>query len=383
MSIWNVFKKDSSEGRDEKNGTICVLIDFENLAISYKESNNCLLNLQPVLDLAKESGNSDQIAIARAYADWRHFSRFADALIRMGIQTIQAPSHRHQGKNATDIQMAVEATDLLNQRKNLELFVLVTGDSDFNPLVNLLHERGKQVIGIGVEGSVSPYLEDLCDEFYFYDALCGEEVEKKSKSPKKPVSKKRPTTPKKENRPQPLKKKISKPVNVKLEKSVKETTRNKVVAGSSADNAIEILGLDPDFRFKSNRLKQLLPLASELALQADSGRASDFKKMLPLKFPNEINSREASVLAHLLQRTKALHSRGTSGWLTIGNLDGETGFDMLLASIQEKLVSEKWKEARDVQKIGEMLFEDKVDKSELSMRISRGNKLLQEFKNRH
>jgi len=377
LGLISWFKKEQNISFEEESGTVCLLIDFENLAISFEEKSSYLLNMQSILDLAIERSNSRKIAVARAYADWRYFSKHADGLVRLGIQTIQAPSHRHQGKNATDIQMAVEATDLMNRRKNLEIFVLVTGDSDFNPLINLLHERGKKVIGIGVDGAVSPFLENVCDEFYFYEDICGD-VE--NKSTKKRIEKKSPPKPLKVKNGGYSKKAPAPRKSEKFEAVKAPPKKQTIIPGSSENNAIDILGLDIDFRFTSSRLKELIPLAAELAKQIDSSKASGFKKMLSLRFPGKINTRESSILAHYLQKLDALHPRGKRGWLHAENMDSESGFDMLLAATQEKLKEAAWVDSRDILKISQLIFSDKMDRAELSMRASRGLKLIKAFR---
>ncbi|HEX04933.1 MAG TPA: NYN domain-containing protein, partial [Bacteroidetes bacterium] len=172
MSIFGFKRNRTTNDSISATGTSCLLIDYENLAISLKEIDGFQsLDLSPILAVAKSRSPNGRLDVVHAYADWRHFSHDANALVRLGVKTVQAPSFRYQGKNATDIHMAVEATDLLHLHPELQVYFLASGDSDFTPLVQLLRSRGKQVIGIGIKGSVSRQLQTVCDDFILYDEL--------------------------------------------------------------------------------------------------------------------------------------------------------------------------------------------------------------------
>ncbi|MSO23258.1 MAG: NYN domain-containing protein [Acidobacteria bacterium] len=151
---------------DEKR--IAVFIDFENVALGVRESKYGNFNIDLVLKRLVEKG---KIMVKRAYSDWHRYTEFKRAFHQASIELIDVPQTRYSGKNSADIRMVVDALDLSYQKEHIDTFVLVSGDSDFSPLVSKLRENGRYVIGMGVRQSSSDLLINNCDEFIFYEDL--------------------------------------------------------------------------------------------------------------------------------------------------------------------------------------------------------------------
>src|SRR5262245_3456650 len=151
---------------DEKR--IAVFIDFENVAMGVRESKYGNFNIDLVLKRLVEKG---KIMVKRAYSDWHRYAEFKRAFHQAAIELIDVPQTRYSGKNSADIRMVVDALDLSYQKQHIDTFVLVSGDSDFSPLVSKLRENGRYVIGMGVKQSSSDLLINNCDEFIFYEDL--------------------------------------------------------------------------------------------------------------------------------------------------------------------------------------------------------------------
>ena len=151
---------------DEKS--IAVFIDFENVAMGVRESNYGNFDIELVLKRLVEKG---KILVKRAYSDWHRYSDFKRAFHQAAIELIDVPQTRYSGKNSADIRMVVDAMDMAYQKEHIDTFVIVSGDSDFSPLVSKLRENGRFVIGIGVKQSSSDLLINNCDEFIFYEDL--------------------------------------------------------------------------------------------------------------------------------------------------------------------------------------------------------------------
>ncbi len=151
---------------DEKR--IAVFIDFENVAMGVRESKYGNFDIDLVLKRLVEKG---KIMVKRAYSDWHRYAEFKRAFHQAAIELIDVPQTRYSGKNSADIRMVVDALDLSYQKEHIDTFVLVSGDSDFSPLVSKLRENGRYVIGMGVKQSSSDLLINNCDEFIFYEDL--------------------------------------------------------------------------------------------------------------------------------------------------------------------------------------------------------------------
>ncbi len=151
---------------DEKR--IAVFIDFENVAMGVRESKYGNFDIDLVLKRLVEKG---KIMVKRAYSDWHRYAEFKRAFHQAAIELIDVPQTRYSGKNSADIRMVVDALDLSHQKDHIDTFVLVSGDSDFSPLVSKLRENGRYVIGMGVKQSSSDLLVNNCDEFIYYEDL--------------------------------------------------------------------------------------------------------------------------------------------------------------------------------------------------------------------
>ena len=147
---------------------IAVFIDFENLAIGVRAMKAGGFQIELVLKRLLEKG---RIVFKRAYCDWSNYQEAIRSFHAQGIELIDIPQSRMSGKNSADIRMVVDAIDLCYSKTHIDTFVLVTGDSDFSPLVSKLKENDKRVIGCGVRSSTSDLLANNCDEFIFYDDL--------------------------------------------------------------------------------------------------------------------------------------------------------------------------------------------------------------------
>ena len=162
---------------------IAVFIDFENLAlgVSGGGKNDTGFKIDLVLKRLLEKG---RIVYKRAYCDWSRYRNAAREFHKSGIELVDIPQTKMSGKNSADIHMVVDAMDLCSAKEHIDVFALVSGDSDFSPLVSKLKENDKRVIGCGAKQSTSDLLIAGCDEFIYYDDLVREAQPKRQKSPK-------------------------------------------------------------------------------------------------------------------------------------------------------------------------------------------------------
>jgi uncharacterized protein (TIGR00288 family) len=158
----------SADPNLRKELTTAVFVDFENLALGVEQDKKGRFEIELVLKRLLERG---RIVFKRAYCDWTRFQNFMHEFHRHGFEMVDIPSSKVSGKNSADIRMVVDAIDLCYSKTHIDTFVLVTGDSDFSPLVSKLKENDKRVIGCGVRSSTSDLLANNCDEFIFYDDL--------------------------------------------------------------------------------------------------------------------------------------------------------------------------------------------------------------------
>lgn len=147
---------------------IAVFIDFENLAIGVRDMKAGKFQIGLVLKRLLEKG---RIVFKRAYCDWSHYQESVREFHGQGVELIDIPQTRMSGKNSADIHMVVDALDLCYSKQHIDIFALVSGDSDFSPLVSKLKENNKRVLGCGVKSSTSDLLIGNCDEFLYYDDL--------------------------------------------------------------------------------------------------------------------------------------------------------------------------------------------------------------------
>jgi uncharacterized protein (TIGR00288 family) len=147
---------------------IAVFCDFENVAIGVKEGNYPDFKIRPILERLLLKGS---IVVKKAYCDWDRYKEYKRDMHEAAFELIEIPHVRQSGKNSADIRMVVDALDLCYTKTHIDAFVIISGDSDFSPLISKLKENGKSVIGIGVRGSASSLLIANCDEFIFYEDL--------------------------------------------------------------------------------------------------------------------------------------------------------------------------------------------------------------------
>ncbi len=147
---------------------IAVFVDYENLAIGVRNMRKGNFKIDLVLRRLLEKG---RIVYKRAYCDWGKYRNAVREFHEQGVEMIDIPQSKASGKNSADIHMVVDALDLCHQKQHIDLFALLSGDSDFSPLVAKLKENDKRVIGCGVKSSTSDLLIGSCDEFIYYDDL--------------------------------------------------------------------------------------------------------------------------------------------------------------------------------------------------------------------
>ncbi len=170
---------------------IAVFVDFENLALGVRDMKGGDFSIQLILKRLLEKG---RIVFKRAYCDWSGYRNQVREFHAQGIELVDIPRSKMSGKNSADIHMVVDALDLCYSKQHIDLFALLTGDSDFSPLVSKLKENDKRVVGCGVKNSTSNLLISNCDEFIYYDDL----VRAATKPRKKTVR----TKPKVEGKPE-------------------------------------------------------------------------------------------------------------------------------------------------------------------------------------
>ncbi len=147
---------------------IAVFIDFENLAIGVRHMRAGKFQIQLILKRLLEKG---RIVFKRAYCDWGDYQDAMQEFHAQGVEMIDIPQTKVSGKNSADIRMVVDALDLCYSKNHIDVFALISGDSDFSPLVSKLKENNKRVIGCGIKASTSDLLIANCDEFIYYDDL--------------------------------------------------------------------------------------------------------------------------------------------------------------------------------------------------------------------
>ncbi len=147
--------------------SLAIFIDFENLALGFQGRRD-RFDIERVLERLVEKG---KIVCKKSYADWNRFASFTTQLHEAAIELIEIPRRAQSGKNSADIRLCVDAMDLAYSNDHIDTFVIVSGDSDFSPLVSKLKELGKHVIGLGMTESTSELLRDNCDEFIYYEDL--------------------------------------------------------------------------------------------------------------------------------------------------------------------------------------------------------------------
>ena len=178
------------------NISMAVFCDFENVALGVRDANYEKFDIKPVLERLLLKGS---IVVKKAYCDWDRYKGFKSTMHEANFELIEIPHVRQSGKNSADIRLVVDALDLCYTKSHVNTFVIISGDSDFSPLVSKLRENAKQVIGVGVKQSTSDLLVANCDEFIFYDDLVREVNRAAAK--RKEVQEARKATPQNNKRP--------------------------------------------------------------------------------------------------------------------------------------------------------------------------------------
>jgi len=147
---------------------LAVFCDFENVALGVRDAKYSAFSIERVLERLLLKGS---IVVKKAYCDWERYKEFKAPMHQASFELIEIPHVRQSGKNSADIRMVVDALDLCYTKAHVDTFVIISGDSDFSPLVSKLRENNKTVIGVGVKSSTSDLLTNNCDEFIYYDDL--------------------------------------------------------------------------------------------------------------------------------------------------------------------------------------------------------------------
>ena len=162
--------------------SMALFCDFENIALGVRDAKYSQFDIRKVLERLLLKGS---IVVKKAYCDWERYKEFKATMHEAAFELIEIPHLRQSGKNSADIRMVVDALDLCYTKAHVDSFVIISGDSDFSPLVSKLRENDKYVIGIGVRAATSDLLAANCDEFIFYDDLVREQEAKKKRAEKK------------------------------------------------------------------------------------------------------------------------------------------------------------------------------------------------------
>jgi len=170
---------------------MAVFCDFENVALGVRDAKYSKFDIGKVLEKLLLKGS---IVVKKAYCDWERYKEFKAPMHEASFELIEIPHVRMSGKNSADIRMVVDALDLCYTKSHVDTFVIVSGDSDFSPLVSKLRENNKLVIGVGVKSSTSDLLIANCDEFIYYDDLVRKEEQRRGrrKAPAKQGSGRQP-----------------------------------------------------------------------------------------------------------------------------------------------------------------------------------------------
>ena len=177
--------------------SMAMFCDFENVALGVRDANYEKFDIKPVLERLLLKGS---IVLKKAYCDWDRYKGFKATMHEANFELIEIPHVRQSGKNSADIRMVVDALDLCYTKSHVNTFVIVSGDSDFSPLVSKLRENAKYVIGVGVKQSTSDLLIANCDEFIFYDDLVRESQRSAARRDPKSVPQASKRTPEEDKR---------------------------------------------------------------------------------------------------------------------------------------------------------------------------------------
>ncbi|GMU72822.1 MAG: NYN domain-containing protein [Burkholderiales bacterium] len=172
--------------RESDTSNMALFCDFENVALGVRDANYEKFDIKKVLERLLLKGS---IVVKKAYCDWERYKAFKAPMHEASFELIEIPHVRQSGKNSADIRMVVDALDLCYTKEHVDTFVIISGDSDFSPLVSKLRENDKTVIGVGVKNSTSDLLIANCDEFIYYDDLVREQRKRAAKKAGTPRAK--------------------------------------------------------------------------------------------------------------------------------------------------------------------------------------------------
>ncbi len=161
------------------DNNLALFCDFENVALGVRDEKFPKFDISLVLERLLVKGN---VVLKKAYCDWDRYKEYKPRMHDAAFELIEIPHTRQSGKNSADIRMVVDALDLCYTKDHIDTFVIISGDSDFSPLVSKLRENAKLVIGVGVRSSTSDLLMSNCDEFIFYNDLIKEQKSQKKRS---------------------------------------------------------------------------------------------------------------------------------------------------------------------------------------------------------
>jgi uncharacterized LabA/DUF88 family protein len=187
LLVYSEEEARNSRGRDQGKmantpevTSMALFCDFENIALGVRDASYEKFDIGKVLERLLLKGT---IVVKKAYCDWERYKAFKAPMHEASFELIEIPHLRQSGKNSADIRMVVDALDLCYTKSHVDTFVIISGDSDFSPLVSKLRENNKTVIGVGVKNSTSELLIANCDEFIYYDDLV--RAQKARQAPKK------------------------------------------------------------------------------------------------------------------------------------------------------------------------------------------------------
>ena len=218
----------------DSNATLAVFLDLENIALGAREAHYPEFSIQKVLEKLLLKGH---IVVKKAYCDFERYKDFKRGLHLAAFELIEIPHVRQSGKNSADIRMVVDALDLCYTNGHVDTFAIISGDSDFSPLVSKLRENAKTVVGVGVKKSSSDLFINNCDEFIYYDDLVRGTAAKTTK----PATGASPTKPVPEENKGPSLEKAFELVSETLEALVEERGVNEPIWASMMKQAIKRL----------------------------------------------------------------------------------------------------------------------------------------------
>ena len=235
---------------------MAVFCDFENIALGVADVKYDKFSIKVVLEKLLVKGS---IVVKKAYCDWERYKSYKAGMHEAAFELIEIPHVRQSGKNSADIRMVVDALDLCYTKAHVDTFVIISGDSDFSPLVSKLRENNKLVIGVGVKASTSDLLIKNCDEFIFYDDLVRVEQARQTKSAARKAPAKK-AEPKKSERKK-AEKKVESAAPETVEPPADDAAEQRRQAAidlvlETLDGLIEVRGSDE--RIYSSMIKQAL-----------------------------------------------------------------------------------------------------------------------------